>query len=148
MQQQQQQQQQQSNQQQINARYSDDGSADDRPASDYRTSEAQFADLHNRLQFLNHATSNVHKELSALSRRSDSRHQELLQNTVTKDQLSNIETRLQRIEQALLALQRDAEGKDYRNQFAQLHKAIETSHLSLTEALQTSIFNSKFCNLP
>jgi mannose-binding lectin 1 len=42
-------------------------------------------------------------------------------------------------------LQRDS---DYRNQFTQLHKAIESSHHSLTEALQTSIFNSRSYLLP
>ncbi|KAL1984516.1 hypothetical protein VTN96DRAFT_9016 [Rasamsonia emersonii] len=141
-QQQQQQQQQQTNQQPINARSSDYGAAEDRPASYYTTSEQQFADLHNRLQLLNHATQNVYKDLAALARNSDSRHQELLQRTAsTRDQLSAIDSRLQRIEQAIQALQRDVASKDYRNQFAQLHKAIETSHLSLTEGLQSSIFN-------
>ncbi|KAL1969740.1 hypothetical protein VTN77DRAFT_8293 [Rasamsonia byssochlamydoides] len=136
-QQQQQQQQQQSNQQPINGRYSYDGNADDRPASDYKTSEQQFADLHNRLQFLNHATNNIYKEISALARKIDSNQQ----STASRDQLSALDARLQRIEQALQTLQRDAESKDYRNQFAQLHRAIETSHLSLTEALQTSLFH-------
>jgi mannose-binding lectin 1 len=148
--QQQQQQQQQTNQQAINAQYSNGASADDRPASDFKTSEQQFADLHNRLQLLNHATSNIYKELAALARNSDSRHREILQSTQNTQstgsqdgRLSNMETRLQRIEQAIVALQRDAESKDYRNQFAQLHKALEASHLSLTEALQSSILTSK-----
>lgn len=58
--------------------------------------------------------------------------------------LSAIDDRLRRIESTLSDIQRDIGVRDYRNEFTRLHKAIESSHVSLIEALQTSIFGSKF----
>lgn len=103
---------------------------------------------------LNNGIQKINEELSQLSQRIDERHQELLNKVSSVSssssnapsdssndaRLTAIDERLKRIENTLSELQRTA-GKDYRNQFTQLQKAIENSHVSLTEALQTSLFD-------
>ncbi|KAL1973046.1 hypothetical protein VTN31DRAFT_6588 [Thermomyces dupontii] len=108
--------------------------------------ETQLADLHNRLQALTRIVTNLASKTNEQATQGENRHQSLLAaisqaRPADSDALRMINDRLVRIENTLAALQRDAESKDYRSQFAQLHRAIESSHVSLTEALQTSIFN-------
>ncbi|OKL57639.1 hypothetical protein UA08_06980 [Talaromyces atroroseus] len=108
------------------------------------------------LDDMNSRIHQVSQEVSQISQHLDERHQELLnrissaisssgsssESSPQNDaRLDAINERLRRIENVLSDLQRDGSGRDYRNQFNQLHKAIENSHVSLTEALQTSIFN-------
>lgn len=110
-------------------------------------------DMYSRIQ-------QIGQELSQIAQRSDERHQELLNSISTSSgpsgsssdsgssspqlnaRLDSIAERLLHVENLLSDLQRDNAGKDYRNQFTQLHKAIENSHVTLTEALHTSLFNS------
>lgn len=101
------------------------------------------------LNDINSRLSQLGQEISQLSQKSEARHQELLNKASSQGSgssgsappsssgpdLSQLNDRLQRIENALAKLQRDVDGRDYRNQFSQLHKAIETSHSSLTEAI-------------
>lgn len=135
--------QQQGSQQPIFNRGAGDQGIEDHPASYYTTSEQQFADLHNRLQLINHATTNLIREVTALSSKTDRNHKELLQNLVTRDMLANLDARLLRIEQGLQAIKRDLEGKDYQDRFAQLQETLRHSHVSLAENLQGAVTNSK-----
>jgi mannose-binding lectin 1 len=99
------------------------------------------------LNDINSRLGQLGQEISQLSQKSEVRHQELLNKAASGSSppssgpdLSQLTDRLQRIENALSKLQRDVDSRDYRNQFTQLHKAIETSHISLTEALLSSAF--------
>ncbi|KAF5015412.1 hypothetical protein F66182_13272, partial [Fusarium sp. NRRL 66182] len=106
------------------------------------------------LDDMNGRIQQISQEVSQISQSINQRHQELLNKISTSSVVSSsdsssqnearlnaMDERLRRIETMLSDLQRDSAGKDYRNEFTRLHKAIENSHHSLTEALQTSIFN-------
>lgn len=109
------------------------------------------------LDDMNTRVQQISQEVSQIAQRMQEGHQELINrisagstSSSSSDpspqndaRLNGIDERLRRIESILTDLQRDVAGKDYRNQFTQLHKAIESSHVSLTEALQTSIFSSR-----
>ena len=92
-----------------------------------------FANLDSRIQVLSHATNDIVRELGNQNTKSEAQHAELLKRL---DQASAFDARLQRIEQALQTIQRDLEGKDYRDRFAQLQETLKSSHLSLSENLQ------------
>jgi mannose-binding lectin 1 len=96
----------------------------------------QLVDLSNRIQ-------SVARDLSGLSTKSDNRHVELLQKMAIKEQVANLDARLQKIEQLLQNIQRDLEGKDYSNRFNQLHETLRSSHMSLAENLQGTLLNGK-----
>lgn len=108
------------------------------------------------LDDMNSRIQQISQEVSQIAQNINDRHQELLNKISTgsvasssdsssqdEARLNAMDERLRRIESILSDLQRDNAGKDYRNEFTRLHKAIENSHHSLTEALQTSIFNSE-----
>ncbi|KAI7969433.1 hypothetical protein EIK77_005063 [Talaromyces pinophilus] len=108
------------------------------------------------LDDMNSRIQQISQEVSQITQNINDRHQELLNkistgsvasssdsSTQNEARLNAMDERLRRIETMLSDLQRDNAGKDYRNEFTRLHKAIENSHHSLTEALQTSIFNSE-----
>lgn len=113
------------------------------------------------LDNINGRIQKISQEVSQIAQNINERHQELLNKISAgsvasssdswpqnEARLNAMDERLRRIEAMLSDLQRDNAGKDYRNEFTRLHKAIENSHHSLTEALQTSIFNSKFLGPP
>ncbi|KAL3431993.1 concanavalin A-like lectin/glucanase domain-containing protein [Aspergillus tetrazonus] len=100
---------------------------------------AQFVDLGSRIQLVNHATNNIIRELGNQASKSETRQLELLQRLATKEQVQSLDARLQRMEQTLLSIQRDLEGKDYRDRFNQLHETLRSSHQSLTENLKDNV---------
>ena len=100
----------------------------------------QFANLDSRIQVLNHATNDIIRELGNQNTKSETQHAELIRRL---DQASAFDARLQRIEQALQTIQRDLEGKDYRDRFAQLQETLKSSHLSLSENLQGHFFDGE-----
>ncbi|KAL4761066.1 putative lectin family integral membrane protein [Aspergillus foveolatus] len=100
---------------------------------------AQFVDLGSRIQLVNHATNNIIRELGNQASKSETRQLELLQRLATKEQVQSLDARLQRMEHTLLSIQRDLEGKDYRDRFNQLHETLRSSHQSLTENLKDNV---------
>lgn len=104
---------------------------------------AQFFDLGNRIQLQSKATNGIAQDIKALVTKSESRHGEILRNTVSKDQFNSLDNRLQRIETLLQNIQRDLEGKDYSSNFNKLHDTLRSSHLSLRENLQDHFLNGK-----
>ncbi|RDW79186.1 putative lectin family integral membrane protein [Aspergillus mulundensis] len=102
---------------------------------------AQFVDIGSRIQLINHATNNIIRELGNQASKSETRQSELLQRLATKEQIQGLDARLQRMEQTLLSIQRDLEGKDYRDRFNQLHETLRSSHQSLTENLKDNVLS-------
>ncbi|KAF9892450.1 hypothetical protein FE257_001558 [Aspergillus nanangensis] len=104
--------------------------------SNQPATDAQFVDLASRIQLISHATNNIIREIGNQGTKSDSRQTELVQKLATKEQVANLDTRLQKMEQTLQSIQRDLGGRDYSGRFNQLEKTLRSSHLSLTENLQ------------
>ncbi|KAL2819233.1 concanavalin A-like lectin/glucanase domain-containing protein [Aspergillus granulosus] len=102
---------------------------------------AQFVDLGSRIQLINHATNNILREVGNQANKLDTNQAELLQRLATKEQVAGLDVRLQRLEQILLSIQKDLEGKDYRDKFNQLHETLRSSHLSLTENIKDNLLS-------
>ena len=101
----------------------------------------QFTDLGNRLQQINHATNNIIRDIGNQDSKSDSRNADILRKL---DQvIAGLDARMQRLETNMQTIQRDLEGKDYRDRFAQLQETLKSSHLSLSENLQTHFLDGK-----
>ncbi|KAJ5993444.1 hypothetical protein N7451_009168 [Penicillium sp. IBT 35674x] len=109
---------------------------------------AQFFDLGNRIQLQSKATNGIAQDIKALVTKSESRHGDILRNTVSKDQFNSLDNRLQRIETLLQNIQRDLEGKDYSSNFNKLHDTLRSSHLSLRENLQDHFLNAITASSP
>ncbi|KAJ5672106.1 hypothetical protein N7507_001233 [Penicillium longicatenatum] len=109
---------------------------------------AQFFDLGNRIQLQSKATNAIAQDIKALVTKSESRHGEILRQTVSKDQFNSLDARLQRIETLLQNIQRDLEGKDYSSNFNKLHDTLRSSHLSLRENLQDHFLSAITASSP
>ncbi|KAL4871139.1 hypothetical protein BDV12DRAFT_38143 [Aspergillus spectabilis] len=138
---QQQQQQQNPNQQPLAAQAQDGAQQGQVSSNDLSSINSQFVDIGSRIQLVNQATNNIIRELGNQASKFDTKQAELLQRLATKDQVAGLDTRLQRLEQTLLAIQRDLEGKDYRDRFNQLHDTLRSSHLSLTENIKDNLLS-------
>ncbi|OXV08244.1 hypothetical protein Egran_03993 [Elaphomyces granulatus] len=125
-----------------------DQGSNDRPTPDDKTSDSHFADIRSRLQTINTGSNSILREIMSLNKDAKDNYRELLQKVVTKDQLASLDSRLQRIEQALQTVQRDLEGKDYRDRFNQLHETLRSSHARLSENLQSSIYHTITSSAP
>ncbi|KAJ5453767.1 uncharacterized protein N7458_004723 [Penicillium daleae] len=109
---------------------------------------AQFVDLQGRIQLQNKATNTIIQDLKAQAGKSDARHTEIMQKLASKEQVAALDARLQRIESLLQNIQRDLEGKDYSSRFNQLQDTLRSSHLSLTENLQTHFLSAITASSP
>lgn len=98
----------------------------DTPASSFSNQDAQFADLHDRLQSLAHTTEAVFREVRVLAEKSEGRHQELSRNVMSADRLNAMDQRLQGIEKTV---------REYQGQFTSLQGILKDSHSSLVESL-------------
>ena len=82
--------------------------------------------------------------MKAQAGKNEARHTDVMQKLAPKDQIATLDARLQRIESLLQTIQRDLEGKDYSGRFNQLQDTLRSSHLSLTENLQSHFMTGKF----
>lgn len=78
------------------------------------------------------------REISNQNIKTDNRHNDLLR------EVRNLDSRLQKMEQALQVVLRDLEGKDYRSSFLQLQETLRSSHMSLSENLQGHVLDGEF----
>lgn len=113
-------------------------------AASIKSQEAQFADLHNRLQILNHQVQNIFKELELLTSKEEERWTQLMSRIVpVHDQVVETQQVQSRIEKIVNALQRDIEGKDYKETLASLQNAVRDTHSSLMRQLPQSMNDSE-----
>lgn len=89
-------------------------------------SDAQFDDLHNRLQTMAQSIDSLFQEVKQLADKSEGRHQELARNVIAADRLSSMDQRLQGIEKTM---------REYQGQFSSLQGILKDSHSSLVEGL-------------
>ncbi|KAL4780149.1 concanavalin A-like lectin/glucanase domain-containing protein [Aspergillus varians] len=117
-------------------------------SNDLSSINAQFVDLGSRIQLINKATNNILREAQSQGSKSETRQADLLQRVATKEQIQGLDARLQRMEQMLISIQRDLEGKDYRDRFNQLHETLRSSHVSLTENIKDNLLHAITSSTP
>lgn len=136
-------------------------SSEDRPASEYTSSDSQFADLHNRLQQMNHAMNNLFREVATLSSKSAERHGDLIQQQqhrgssdggagagISPAQFNSLDNRLQSMERTLGDLKRDIGGVDHAGQYGKLYDKMVDTQDRLLHHLPTTMTESKPGHFP
>ncbi|KAL9639651.1 MAG: hypothetical protein Q9164_000807 [Protoblastenia rupestris] len=101
----------------------------DTRASSYQSSQAQFEDLHDRLQTIAHAIEKLDIEISNHIGESDHRHREISRGLMTRETINHItgqSDKLDRIERIV---------NSFQGQISNLQGAVKDSHLSMTEGL-------------
>ena len=115
------------------------------PASQYTTSDVQFADLHDRIQALSMQLSTLQGALAEAVYKMGERHEEVIR--VAREpgsQFNSLEVKVGNIERTMYRVQADVEGKDYRGHLDEIRTAVREGHMSLMEGLPASMSESKF----
>ena len=107
---------------------------EDTQASRYTSQDAQFADLHNRLQIMAHAIDNIQQTVSKLSESAEGRHQEISRNVMSGDQLNAMDQRLQGIERTF---------QDYQKEFQSLQFMFRDTHGNLMQSIPAHMTDSE-----
>jgi lectin, mannose-binding 1 len=115
--------------------------ADDTPASQYTTTETQFADLHNRLNLLSKSITNLFSEVSRLSSSLEARHNELVNRIPANNAAPNtnsqsntaLDNRLANLERILTSMEKELKSGDHSGQFAKISEQIQQTHVGVTE---------------
>ena len=110
----------------------------DTPAASIPNQDAQFADLHNRLQNLAHSIDILFQEIIGLAEKSEGRHREVSRNVMSADKLNAMDQRLQGIEKTV---------RDYQGQFSSLQAIFKDSHSNLAESLPKHMGDSMFTQI-
>ena len=108
---------------------------DDTPASQYTTSETQFADLHNRLNLLSKSISNLFGEFQRVSSTLESRHNDLLSRMPSAQSVSSLDNRVANLDRIVSSLEKELKSSDHRTHFAKLSEQIAQTHLGVTEQM-------------
>ncbi|QIW98926.1 hypothetical protein AMS68_004444 [Peltaster fructicola] len=98
----------------------------DRSADEINSNDAQFADLHNRLQSLQHQLAEIHTQFGVLSSKLDEKTGDITRRlpNIPDHAVNDLNTRVINIERIALQIQRDVEGRDYKQHFSELNEAM------------------------
>jgi lectin, mannose-binding 1 len=131
----------------------------DTVAEDIKTQADQFADLHNRLQAMTHQIANLFGEFDIIRRKIDEKHDQVLSSLpaagssnqhggATATDCADLRRRLEGIERIVLTVQRDVEGKDYRQHLNDMQLAIDNLKGGLTDHLPDRLGQCEsICNM-
>jgi len=118
----------------------------DTDASTIQSQAEQFADLHNRLQGMTHLIADMFGEFDKLARAQTDRHAELVRSmpASSAEAVAALSRRLEGIERTVQTIQRDVEGRDYKEHLTNLQSAVEGVRGGLNEGLPDTISQSEF----
>lgn len=111
----------------------DEEDIDDVAAATIRDQQEQFADLHNRIQILNHHLNTIinrvydtNHMLEEFQRKDDERWEKLMQRIVPMDDRGAATMRnVEKVERSTAQILRDLESKDFKEMMNQIHRALD-----------------------
>ncbi|EKG09346.1 Legume-like lectin [Macrophomina phaseolina MS6] len=101
-------------------------------------SKEQFDEMNVRVQAVNQRVDEIFKLLQELRTRHEQTHTELMslnKNGPIHDHVGAVESKVGKIENIVTAIQKDLEGKDYRDHLAKLQSALRDTHSGLQDSL-------------
>lgn len=110
-------------------------------AGSIRNQEDQFADLHNRIQIINHRVNEIYDFLHEHTKKLDMALDKV--GPLGDRSVAQMRT-LGEVERATKEIQRDLNSKDYKDMLKAVHSAIQTSHDSLSQGMPVTMAQSEF----
>lgn len=118
----------------------------DTAAEMYKTPEQQFQDLHDRLQGMTHHMAAIQSQigmlydrLDALTHRHDDMRAEMRGTRVPRNQIDNMETKINVIENLAAQIGNAITSKDYSHQFDALQRTLKEHHSNLLYAVPDTV---------
>lgn len=105
-------------------------------ASNIRSQQDQFADLHNRIQIINNRVAEIHELVTKMHQDSENRFNDLMHRVVPIDDRSAATIRnVEKVERTTMEILRDLESKDFKDMMNQIHRALENNQEGLSRSL-------------
>jgi mannose-binding lectin 1 len=114
---------------------------DDSLATTIRDQQAQFADLHDRLQSLSHSIDNLFKELTRHASRLQTRMEDLNGQLAKAQHVQQLEGRVGELDNKIQQLR--SEQKDWSGHFSQIENTLKSRHDALLASFPESMSNGK-----
>ncbi|KAM3413782.1 hypothetical protein BST61_g10466 [Cercospora zeina] len=121
----------------------------DRDADAITSQSEQFADLHNRVQGLNHQMGTLYLEIKSLADKIDAKHLDTVAKISnvggsrdtglppeTVGKINNLHDRVSSIESVVKIIRDDIEGRDYKEALEELHRAMSFLHFNFHDHLE------------
>lgn len=114
-------------------------------AANIKSQQDQFADLHNRLQIMNHKIDGIYDMLDKMIMDNDARFDQLMGRvTPMHDQIGATMRNVEKVERTTMETLRDLESKDFKDLLNSVHRAINQGHNDLSNNMPLAISDSKF----
>ena len=113
-------------------------------ASSISSSQAQFEDLHNRIQTQGHNIDNLFSEYIKSTAVLQGRIEELHSKLARFDQVRGVEDKLASLEKEVITLRRDIKIENSAN-FNDLHAGLKARHDEIIQSLPDRIGHCRFC---
>ncbi len=111
-------------------------SLEDVLADSISSQQDQFADLHNRIQIMNHYITNMHDRMEKMQQENEQRFNELIKRISSIDDRSAASIRsIEKVDRSTNDILRDLQSKDFKDMIQQVHRAIENSQEGLSRSL-------------
>jgi lectin, mannose-binding 1 len=113
-------------------------------AATVQSQQDQFADLHNRIQIINHRVNTMYDLLEKFVRDQDERYNHIMGRMVPMhDQVSAVQRNVEKVERTTMETLRDLESKDFKDMLKQVHESIERSHNALGTSMPLAMATSE-----
>lgn len=113
----------------------------DSPASSYKTEEARFQDLHDRITVLGHELNHLFLDLTTLKKEQEQRHEELIRLlSPIYNHAESTRRMMEQVERLVKDVKNDVESKDYREHLNQLHHIVREGHATITNSSEFSYY--------
>lgn len=108
-------------------------------ASSYKTEEARFQDLHDRITVLDHELNHLFQDLTILRKEQEKRHEELVRwLSPIHNHAESTRRIMEQVERLVKDVKNDVESKDYREHLNQLHHVVREGHATITNSSEFS----------
>lgn len=109
-------------------------------ASNVKTQDDQFADLHNRIQDIAHHVAAIYTALESANEQAEHRHNEIMSRLAPLSDRIEHNVRLsERTESTAMQLLRDLESKDYKDLIAAMHRRLEDNHKDIPNVVRAVV---------
>ncbi|KAK7187329.1 hypothetical protein DPSP01_002462 [Paraphaeosphaeria sporulosa] len=109
-------------------------------AANIKSQQDQFADLHNRLQIINHKIDGLYDLLEKVAANEDQRFDQLMGRVVPMhDQISATMRNVEKVERTTMETLRDLESKDFKDLLNSVHRSIEQGHSAMSANIPAAI---------
>lgn len=100
----------------------------------------QFADLHNRIQIINHRVSAIYDIIERMERDNANRFNDLMSRVIpTDDRSAAVLRNVEKVERTTMEVLRDLESKDFKDMLRAVHNAIQDNHHSLSSSVPQAV---------